>query len=441
MSQAETIQASIAPPRILCVDDELPILSSLKRTFRPHGYEVFTANSGREGLELLEHEPVDLVISDMRMPEMDGAHFLQQVYERWPDTKRILLTGFADIESTVAAVNLGKIWCYISKPWSDQELIATVAQAVEHRRLAAEIARLNALTQRQNEELKELNTGLEQKVSERTEKLREALASLETAHRDLKMSFLTMVQVMTSLFELHSRALAGHSRRVADTARQLARLLKLEETDQQEVLLAALLHDIGKFGMPEHLLGKPFQSLTANERAKMMEHSQRGEMVLMGVSQLKGAALLVRHHHECFDGSGYPDRLAGLAIPLGARILAVANDFDALQTGMLVSRPLKPAEARAFIIDNRGKRYDPAVVDAFLALVGDKIVEEIQELPMRPGSAVPGMILTRDLIHPDGYLLLGRSQALNETILKQLVRIESTEGLRLTLHVKPTAGG
>jgi hypothetical protein len=168
-----------------------------------------------------------------------------------------------------------------------------------------------------------------------------------------------------------------------------------------------------------------------------MTHSSRGEMVLMGVEQLKRAAALVRHHHEYFDGSGYPDHLAGLAIPMGARILSVANDFDALQMGTLVSRPLRAAEARAFILDNRGKRYDPSVVDIFIAQVADNIPEEIVELPMRPGTLKPGMVLTRDLLHPDGYLLLAKGQTVDPSMIEQLLKIEQVEGCHLILHIQP----
>lgn len=425
------------PPRILCVDDESSIVAALRRLFRPHGFTVFTATSGKEGLALLEQEPVDLIISDMRMPEMDGAAFLEQAKLRWPDTQRILLTGFADLDSTIAAINRAGVFRYLAKPWNENDLLHTVHAALERGRLKSENTRLLELTRRQNEELRALNAGLEEKVAARTAELEQTVAFLDSAHRELKMSFLTMVQVMISLFELQSRRLAGHARRVADTARQLARALLKDESEIQDVLMAALLHDIGKFGQPEHMLTKSFNQMTPAERVEMMQHPLRGETVLMGIGQLKKAASLVRHHHECFDGSGFPDRLVGLSIPFGARILAVANDFDALQMGTLVSRPLKPAEARAFILENRGKRYDPTVVDVFLAQVADQIPEEIQELPMRPGTLAPGMILTRDLLHPDGYLLLARGQVVDETIIKQLLKIESAEGHRLTLFIQP----
>ncbi|MDP1652884.1 MAG: response regulator [Rhodocyclaceae bacterium] len=432
------LSAPAAPPaRILCVDDEPSILSALKRVFRSRGYVIFTAESGQKGLALLEREPVDLVVSDMRMPQMDGAQFLEQVFNRWPETMRILLTGYADTTATIAAVNQGKIWSYVAKPWNDSDLLLVVQQALAHSRLSQENAHLTALTQRQNEELKRLNADLEGKVAQRTAELQQALVLLEATHGKLKTGFLTTVKVLSSLFELRGGRMAGHSHRVADIARQLAHGLGVEAGAAQDVLLAALLHDIGKIGMPDQLIEKAFNTLTPTERTLFMDHPLRGEMVLMAVDQLKGAAELVRHHHECYDGSGYPDHLTGLAIPFGARILAVANDFDALQMGTLVSRPLKPAEARAFILENRGKRYDPTVVDLFLAQLAGKIPEEIKELPMRPGTLRPGMILTRDLIHPEGYLLLAKAQTVDAVVIDQLLKIEAREGQHLTLFVQP----
>ena len=140
------------PARLLLVDDEASILSSLRRLLRPAGYVIHTAESGRAGLEILEREPVDLVISDMRMPEMNGAQFLEQVRQRWPATMRILLTGYADVSSTIDAINRGEIYRYISKPWDDNQLTLTIRDALETSRLRDENARLLALTRAQNAE-------------------------------------------------------------------------------------------------------------------------------------------------------------------------------------------------------------------------------------------------------------------------------------------------
>ncbi len=425
-----------APITLLFVDDEASILSSLKRLFRPHGYRIFTAGGGAEGLALLEKETVDLVVSDMRMPEMDGAQFLEQVRNRWPHIVRILLTGYADVGSTIAAINRGEIYRYVAKPWDDNEIVLTVRDALERKRLEAENSRLSDLTVRQNEELKVLNASLEQKVVERTAELQQTVSFLDQAHQDLKKGFLATVHVFSGLIELRGGKLAGHSRRVADHARQLTQRLGLDEAAAQDVMLAALLHDIGKLGLPDHVIEKPFTTLPAELRAEVMKHPAKGAMVLMGIPQLKKVAPLVRHHHECWDGNGYPDRLVGLAVPLGARILAVANDYDALQMGTLVSRPLKPGEALSFLVENRARRYDPTVVDAFAALMAESLKDTIAELPMRPSQLKAGMVLTRDLLHHDGYLLLARDHALDDKIIEQLLDIERTDTRPLTLYVR-----
>lgn len=430
----------LAPATLLFVDDEPGILSALRRLFRPHGYRILIAESGQLGLAELEKTPVDLVISDMRMPEMDGASFLKEVRQRWPQTIRILLTGYADVGSTVAAINEGEIYRYIAKPWDDNEILGIVRDALERNRLESENKRLTALAQAQNEELKTLNASLEHKVAERTAELQQALGFLEQTHAELKKAFLSSVQVFAGLSELRSAQagsrMAGHGRRVADMARNLALRMKLAENDVQNIMLAGLLHDIGKMGLPDDLLGKAFNTLTQDQRAQVMKHPVIGQNILMAIEKFKETAILVRHHHECFDGTGYPDRLAGIAIPKGCRILSVVNDYDALQVGTLVQRPLQPDEALAFLVDNSGKRYDPAVVDAFVKQITEAKRGSITEIPMRPMHLKPGMVLSRDLLHKDGYLLFAKGSALTADVIGQMVKLEQGEKQNLTLYIR-----
>jgi len=428
------------PFTLLFVDDEPGILSSLRRLFRPHGYRILIAEGGQAGLDILEKEEVDLVISDMRMPEMDGAAFLKAVRGRWPGIIRILLTGYADITSTVSAINEGEIHRYISKPWDDNEIVVIVRDALERLQLEKENRRLTELTQLQNEELKALNAGLEQRVAERTAELTQALSFVEQAHAELKKAFLTTVQVFAGLVELRSgpvgSQLAGHGRRVADNARGLALRLGLGEVEVQNILFAALLHDIGKLGLPDELLIKPFNLTTQEQRAQVMKHPVIGQNILMSIERLRDAALLVRHHHESFDGTGFPDRLAGMSIPLGSRLLSVVNDFDALQAGTLVQRPLKPDEALAFLVSNRGKRYDPQLVDSFADVLAERGRSRVSEVSMRPMHLKAGMVLARDLNHRDGYLLLAKGSVLTREIISQLVKLESGDQQTYTLYIR-----
>jgi len=424
-----------APATLLFVDDEPSILSSLKRLFRPHGYRIFTAEGGQAGLEILKNEHIDLVISDMRMPVMDGAHFLEQVRLNSPETIRILLTGYADMESTIAAINKGQIYRYINKPWDDNEIVLIVREALERRRLEQENSRLNSVVEAQNAELRALNAGLEEKVAQRTAELDKALKFVKAAHTKLKTGFINTVQAFSGLTEMRGKNLSGHARRVADHARSLAKSLALSDAEQQNILFASLLHDIGKIGLPDSILDRPFSALTPEERAEMMRHPERGQQALMQIEQLKEAALLIRHHHELYDGSGYPDRLAGLAIPMGARILAVANDYDSLTSGTLTQQPMKPKEALAYLIENRGKRYDPAVMDAYVVILSGQLKNIIDEIPLRPALLKPGMVLSRDLQHRDGYMLLAKGYVLDQPVIAQLIKVEVSERYAVLVYV------
>jgi len=423
------------PATLLFVDDEPSILSSLKRLFRPHGYPIFTAESGAAGLEILRKEAIDLVISDMRMPEMDGAHFLEQVRLAWPETLRILLTGYADMESTIAAINRGQIYRYINKPWDDNEIVLIVREALERRRLEQENGRLNAMVEAQNTELRALNTSLEEKVAERTEELNKAIKYVKSAHARLKTGFVNTVQAFSSLTEMRGKNLSGHARRVADHSRSLARALGLSDTEQQNVLFAALLHDIGKIGLSDAILERPFSTLDADQRAAVMRHPERGQQALMQIEQLKEAAALIRHHHEWYDGSGYPDHLAGIAIPLGARILCAANDYDALTSGTMTLQPMKPKDALSYLIEQRGKRYDPAVIDSYVEILSEQLQNVIDEIPLRPTALRPGMVISRDLMHRDGYLLLAKGYVVDAAVIAQLAKIEATEHHTLMVYV------
>lgn len=427
-AETEPNQAAEKLPRILVVDDEALILSALRRLLCDCGFEVFTADSGKAGLAILERETIDVVISDMRMPEMTGAEFLEQTFSRWPDVKRILLTGYADVDSTIAAVNKGKIWRYIAKPWDDEDLVLTVQQAAAHRNLMNENARLLALIREQNGQLKSLNATLEAKVDERTRQLQQTLKAL-------RQGFVNTVNVFSNMMEMRGGTLAGHSRRVAELARKVAQKLGMDEAGVQETFLAALLHDIGKLGLSDAALEHPFNTLSTALRDEVMKHPARGEMLLMPIRQLAGAAVLIRHHHEQFDGHGYPGGISGMEIPLGARILAAANDFDALQLGSLTARRLNRTEALHYLVENRGKRYDPSVVDALSAILAEAEPGEVVTIPLRPVSLQPGMRLARDLMHHEGYMLLAREHVLTAAEIGQLARIEASDGHPLTLYI------
>jgi len=419
------------PSTILCVDDEPNILSALKRLFRGVGLDVRTAVGGAAGLQVLEAEPIELVISDMRMPEMDGTEFLQQVRQRWPDTVRLLLTGYSDISSIIEAINRGEIYRYIAKPWDDNDIVLIVRQALERRAMAFETRRLESLTAAQNEELKSLNASLELRVSERT-------AELSSANERLKASFVTSIKIFSTLIEMRGGGLAGHSRRVADLSRKLAQRLKLDSKLVQEIFVAGLLHEIGKIGFSDELLATPIGEMTPVQLDAYRKHIVQAEQLLMPLD-LKVATEIICAQFERFDGTGFPDKLAGEGIPLAARILAVTSDFDSLQLGTMTRRKLTAEDARVIINHGAGKRYDPAVVKALDGLLRGDTTEaaakEIRsEVALTSDAMQAGMVLSRDLITPNGLLMLSTNHVLDDRLIKKIKDFERSADLKLTAY-------
>ncbi|MBB5607030.1 MULTISPECIES: HD domain-containing phosphohydrolase [unclassified Janthinobacterium] len=425
-------------PTILCVDDEPNILSALRRLLRPHGYRVLTADSGAAGLALLESEAVDLVISDMRMPRMDGAQFLAQVCRRWPGTMRLLLTGYADIPSILDAINQGEIYRYLTKPWDESDIVLVVRHALERRALEQDKLRLEALTASQNLQLKVLNASLEEKVAQRTRQLKLSHDEVLAANDKLKATFVTTIKVFSNLIEMRGGKLAGHARRVAELSRKLALALGLEAQEARDVFIAALLKDIGKLSLSDELLELPASAWSGEQLAAFRKHPLRAEQLLMALDELRAVSVILRSQLERFDGGGFPDGLIGLAIPLGARILALACDYDGLQIGAMVQRNLRADEARALIYDSAGKRYDPLVVDAFRAIM-DQTEPPPRDLAVPSGQLEPGMVLSRDLISRDGLMLLAAEHVLTARMIAQLLDFEGKNGGKLSIRVYPPA--
>lgn len=425
---------------ILCVDDEPGILSALRRLFRARGYQVCSAESGRAGLALLQTQAVDLVISDMRMPEMDGVEFLAQVRRRWPDSVRLLLTGYADIGTVIEAINRGEIYRYITKPWDDDEMALIVREALAHRALALEQKRLAALLVFQNEALQAANALLEARVQARTAELQQASALQRSVNDQLKASFITSIKVFTAVVELRGGNLAGHARRVADLARRIALKLALDAPLAQEIFVAALLHEIGKVGFADELLDTPVLAMTVQQLERYRQHPIRAAQLLIPLPDLRGAADIIAAQLERFDGTGHPRRLLEQAIPLGARILALASDYDNLQIGTLALRRVDAAEALAIIVQSSGKRYDPSVVRALVALLGGGLPEDaererVPELALRAGDLQAGMVLSRDLITPSGLLMLSTQHVFDDKMIRKIIDFEQSAGLQLTVHI------
>ena len=349
-------------PGVLFVDDEVNILKSLARLFLAEPVRVFTASSAAEALALVAAERISVVVSDQRMPGTTGVRLLAQVRERSPEVVRILLTGHTEIGIAIEAINQGEIFRLLTKPWNDDELRATVRQALADCAIRAEVARLNQLLQAQNASLSEMNQSLERKVAERTHEL-------EAKNRELRTAYLSTVRALSEAVDAKDPYTRGHSERVGVYASRIARELGCKREFIERIYLAGLLHDIGKIGVPDAIIGKP-ERLTSTEYELMKRHPEIGARILEPVKFLADIVPCVRHHHEWYDGSplGYPERLTGGDIPYPSRIILVADTVEAMTSDRPYRRALPLARVVEEIERFRGTQFDPSAADAFLRI-------------------------------------------------------------------------
>jgi response regulator RpfG family c-di-GMP phosphodiesterase len=341
--------------RILIVDDEPGIIALLTQFLREN-YECSSANSAEEGLALLQGKEFDLVLSDINMRGMSGLELVAKVLERSPDMVLIMISGLCDIGSAINAMHVGA-FDYITKPFSLAHVEGTVKRALTHSKLL--------LAKRLHEK------NLEELVRLRTGELSLALESREDAYR-------ATLRALTAALGARDQETHGHSERVVAFSLRLGRELGLGRGEMDSLEFGALLHDIGKIGVPDAILRKPAK-LTEEEWTQMRLHPQHGKQILDGIEFLEGAARVVVQHHEKWDGSGYPQGLQGSEIDPAARIFAVADAFDAIISDRVYRRGKSFEEAAAELDLCAGRHFDPQVVAAFHR-VG---VEEWREIRAR----------------------------------------------------------
>ncbi|GIV62546.1 MAG: two-component system response regulator [Rhodothermaceae bacterium] len=408
-------------PRVLLLDDEENILRSLQRLLRKR-YDVTATTSPEEALEYLEQATFAVIVSDQRMPTMEGTTFLARAREKAPDTVRILLTGYADMQSVIRAINEGAVFRFLTKPWNDEEVLATIHQAVEQNHLVSENRRLLALTEEQNRKLEAFNKTLREKVLERTRQVTEL-------NQALSRSFRGTIEVLAHLADMHSPALGKHAKRVTALAVMIGEKLGFTGDQLFQLEVAAKLHDIGKITMDPNLLKKPYAQLKAHDRAVLLTHAPRGASLIEMIPGLEEAARYVRHHHEHFDGSGFPKRFQGNQIPLGARIIAVADAFDNALNGQGTFHRSTPEKALLYLRDNTPTLFDPSLVDILATSLqhDDHPVNHAIEVEVGLFDLRPGMVLARDLRSIRGLLLLEKNQLLDEHLIARLHTYHETE--------------
>ena len=324
--------------KILIVDDEPDNLALLYRTLRGK-YDIAKSTSPLMALEMLKQESFHCILSDHKMPEMDGVEFLKRCCEISPDTMRLLVTAYTDAGILIDAINYAKIYRYIKKPYNPDELVLIVQNALEY--LQLKIDNNNLIS-----DLKELFAG-------------------------------TITAIVEALDAKDSYTL-GRSRRVTYYAVKLAKSLHLSAVSVGKIELAGLLHDIGMIGVSDDILAK-VERLTQDEYDEIKKHVHHSVRILDDIKQLSDVVEIIKYHHEFYDGTGYPYGLKGDDIPIGSRIIAVADAFDSMVTPKVYRQQVVPSEALAKIKALSGKQFDPIVIEQFEQIL-PSCLRELKEL-------------------------------------------------------------
>jgi response regulator RpfG family c-di-GMP phosphodiesterase len=405
---------------MLLVDDEPGITRSLQRLFKSIDANIFTASSGQEALILLENTPVSLIISDQRMPGMTGVELLAKSRQIRPDAIRILLTGYADIESTMLAINSGAIKYYIAKPWEDDLLVSRVMESLELFDMTTDNKKLNEITHRQNEELRKFNRTLEERVEKQT-------SEIKSQHEELSRSFMETIKAFSTILEIRLKDVGSHSQRVAALIKKLLKTMNLEKKEYQDIVVAAFLHDIGKVSYPDALLKKADGTYTRSEMEIVTKHPILGQSCVIGINGFEEIALIIRHHHENFDGGGYPDFLRGKAIPPGARLIRIANAFDhhAFSKGYPDKKMLN--DAAAHLVRESGVLFDPEYVKQFIDLdiARQYYHHELAEtIVLKTADLENGMVLAENIYSNSGMFVLPKGARLSSDMIARLIKID-----------------
>jgi putative two-component system response regulator len=342
--------------KILIVDDEMRVREILSRKLGDEGYHCLTAPNGSNALKLLKTDQIDLVLLDLMMPGKSGTEVLTEIKAMYPDTAVIMVTAVADVQTAIGLMKAGA-YDYIIKPVELNILLVSLGRALEKRRLIIEN--------------RDYQSHLEHKVKEQTEKVRQ--------------SFLNSITSLVYALEAKDKYTHGHSQRVTKIAVAIAKELAIPQTVIGKIELAGLLHDVGKIGVSEAILNKPGK-LNSEEFEAVKSHCEIGERILAPIVEDKEILEMVRHHHERYDGTGYPDGLSGKQMTQGASIVAVAEVYDAIASpgamslavadaydAMTSDRPYRPAmttEATCAELEKgKGTQFDPVIVNTFLKLL------------------------------------------------------------------------
>lgn len=339
------LKPAAVPARILVVDDDTTLLNMLGQGLKMMGHEVTLCASVEEALQVLRRQDTDVevLLTDIKMPGRSGIELLQELQNEDDAMVRLIMTGLATVDNAVDSLRHGA-YDFIRKPVSMYELAATIDRGIEHRHLVLEN--------------RNYQNHLEKMVQQKTAELTQTLQSVNRSYE-------FTIEAMIRLLDAREQDSGRHSVRVRDLAMILGRKVGLTEDELQMLNYAALLHDIGKIGVPDAVLRKQ-GPLDSEERVIIEKHVDIGYQILKSASWFQGVAEIVHSHHECYDGTGYPRGLRGKDICIGARVFSVVDAYDAMRSPRVYRDALPRDVTVAELRGKSGTQFDPDVITAFL---------------------------------------------------------------------------
>ncbi len=414
---------------LLCIDDEQNILSSLKRELRSFDFKLLTAQSGAEGLSILDTEKVDIVISDMKMPEMSGVEFFENVTKHFPSVLRILLTGYTQMESLIDAVNKGNIHRYFEKPWSNKELTSALTDFAEKIRLERHNTHLQKMLKKQNKALFSLKASLESKVEMRTKQIRNVLVKQQKNE-------IAMQKLLYNVININPHMDGGFAHAVSLMAGRVAKHCELSAAEVKDIELAGIYCDMGLLGLDVQALSRPFETMKFINQQEYLGQIYQVSLVLSPADELRSIETILINQFEYINGSGFPNELLLADIPIGSRILAIARDYWRYRMGKIVESKLSHQNALREIKKHSGTRYDSALVDMLIKDFEMASHEQPRSFLNTP-DLEPGMTLSRSVFGEKHILLLSEGHVLTHQNIQGLVRYEKVQNSKLKISVAP----
>ncbi|MFD2164939.1 HD domain-containing phosphohydrolase [Thalassotalea euphylliae] len=425
-------------PSVLLLDDEEEVLSALVRVLRKD-YRIYKFTDPLKALDFYKHTPTHIVISDMRMPKMDGGTFLSEIAKSNDKSKRIALTGHADIDLAQQAINEGHISYYLNKPWNNQELLDKLALLVDE--LKRENLQRNKLkllladNKKLSEKIRAVDL-LQSVSSEQTEDLNHKLTQLKQMNAD-------MLHLMANLVAHASGDTWGHGQRIAAQAKVLMRRMQADESEISAAYVIGLLQRIGIPSLPNEISNALWFHMSVYQRQQYDHYFQNSQQILSSSPFLKPFADVVGSITENVDGSGTPRKISGKQIPIAARVLRILIDFDLLVSGKITGKVVPPNEAISLLKEDIAEKYDRHVFEQFVSMMTCLSSDDDYQIPKLVSALENGMIVASDIIDPHQHKLLSENTLINERHIDKLTEIQGgmNDILLIYIHANwPTLG-